>query len=598
MPTETSTHKISLIAMAQICAVAIILISPCYTQSSNWVVESSRTPEGRHPNELIIWHWPYTLGDLDEDNRIDYLDQFTYGDNTGAFPATNMQGKLSSDNGFFFERLFPAIYHSSGPPNWGKPMYNWNVTALKSPNGPQLIIDHPRHDTRWVSYDMRGRLLGELPIPFAPPPYPPMLHILFHSNAGDVNQDGWEDLTVCTMTANVGGPHYFFGVLSGIDFSTVWLRSLGNLSWYGFVRDYLSSGPPDLNSDGIQDILAATNDIYGISQIHAWNGQNGNLLWTHSKSIHPSASQWWCSVGPDVNGDEVHEIVLTAKQIYVSNIRAYPGLIQLLDGATGTPIWTTDMVELDPVWNKPLAPYGAFRTGYPAIFPDLTGDNIPDVVFPARKYDSATGGQVLGEPKNAVYSGVDGDFHGLEDYPEDLAPWNTDVFNWERQTEHSFFGDLNGDGYPEVQIPVFAPSYNLPNNFNWWQHFVTLSRKTLSLPQQAHLGDSLSAQIDLPAAANERVRLIASTIFDPNSGAHIHGFKTHLGQSSLLKSTMQNHSMSSRLDQFGKGQIDFGIPNQPWLAHNTIYLRALAADSSRPGHIRTMTTMATLEILP
>ncbi len=570
-----------------------ILNSSTASQGPTWVPEAVRSPDGRSSTELVIWEWPHSLGDLDEDGRMDTINLITYAESGGYTTESRLEGQLSSNFDFFLDRLFQRGINL-GPPSWSNPAYHWFISALNTPNGPQLVIDHPDQSIFLSAFNYHGDFLMEIPIPQSQPPLPPITSIGFHVNVGDVNGDGWEDLGASFKGYHPTGDHVYFGILSGLDFEPIWLNEVGDPYNRSLVRDYGLTSRPDIDQDGFPDFFGSIEEN-GISSILAWSGKNGQQLWRHNETLHSHVDYWYVSIGEDVNDDGISELIIISGQIYIAGIPADPGLVRLLDGSTGIPIWTSNISDMDPAYNNPNSQHGAFLVGYPAIISDITGDLSPDVVFPSYHY---TIGTDQGTPKMAVFSGVDGAFVELEDYPPDLQPWNFDTLVGPRMSDHSFIGDLNGDGYPEVQIEIHAPNYSLTGFADSWTHFVTLSRRTLDLPAQAQIGGQVLAGIDLPTAAHETVRLLTSTSFDANLGAHKDGFRTLLGSGQLFSTTSQSSALVSTLDAFGKGSITFGIPNQPWLANRTIFLRAIAADSSRPGHIRTMTTLASLMVLP
>jgi hypothetical protein len=116
-------------------------------------------------------------------------------------------------------------------------------------------------------------------------------HTINHfARMDDINDDGYKDILVA-----YGG---FNGVvLSGLDASTLWLRSVADKAWVADVID-------DINGDGFKDAVIGT--LFTNNYCYFMNGENGDELFSTPYSSPVDA----ISGLPDIVGDETMEMVV------------------------------------------------------------------------------------------------------------------------------------------------------------------------------------------------------------------------------------------------------------------------------------------------
>jgi hypothetical protein len=201
---------------------------------------------------------------------------------------------------------------------------------------------------------------------------------------GDLNGDGFADLTLCTgqsATVAFGGPD-LVSMTRGVGL-------LPPTSGEDFGRLAVVVG--DVNGDAYSDlIVASANYVAGTGRAYLYLGAPGTLFPT-SPSVVLSApegmEQFGSSVSTlgDPNGDGFDEYVIGAQTYGGSTGRAY----LYRGGATPTTTWA---LLAAPMFNGGFA--CALSGGR-----DLTGDGVVDLAVGAR-YESSVAGTVY------VFSGV------------------------------------------------------------------------------------------------------------------------------------------------------------------------------------------------
>ncbi len=222
----------------------------------------------------------------------------------------------------------------------------------------------------------------------------------------DINGDGCYDVILGT----VWGSRKVYAV-SGKDGNVIWEFDTHIYGQGGWV--YEVAYAPDLNNDGIMEILAAAgNDAYntGPCRVFMLSGQSGEILW--ERYLGYSVFGVRC-VG-DINNDGYPEVAAGTGNGEVSAYWVY-----LLDGRTGSFIW-----------NRNLS--GACWTVVP--LQDVNNDGVSDLAC------GLGNGQIMG-------------LSGLNGNP--IWTFNTGGM----VIELNVMEDVNGDGYYEL-LPAGAAIYD------------------------------------------------------------------------------------------------------------------------------------------
>lgn len=257
------------------------------------------------------------------------------------------------------------------------------------------------------------------------------------SSAGDLNQDGLQDLLVSSS-----GPGFADSVqvISGFDGTHLWEYQAGSLFSRVFPGEKALARVGDLSGDGIRDYLVSVEpSVVTPTQIRAIDGITGALLYTVQGQYPGQKFGHQAYDIGDTNGDGKSEWVISAPVEYTVHPSENP-VIQKYDGATGA--------LLDEIAYLPSI------SGYPTEFAfqidassDFNGDGINDLV-----YGTKSANQVY---VTQNYSGlirlVSGqDFSTIRDYwyspTEAINPSDPSFYG----RSLALIGDLDGDGEDEI----------------------------------------------------------------------------------------------------------------------------------------------------
>jgi len=307
-------------------------------------------------------------------------------------------------------------------------------------DGIDEVIAISENDTLYL-FNGNGSGTGDVLWRFVAPPVFPGDRSLI--GAPDLNGDGKADVILGT-----GGGDRRVYAISGATGNAFWFYDTHEYGGGGWV--YEVSLMPDLNGDGIPEVLAgAGDDGYhtGPNRAYCLSGANGAKLWERPLN----AAVFGIRAIGDVNGDGIPEVACGTGNSTPSSKK-----VCLLDGATGSVLWSIQ--ESDAVWA--VGPLG-----------DINGDGYPDLV------EGIMDGQVKarsGHDGSVLWTRSVGDMvinvEVMDDvngngYPEVLPSGtmssfflidggNGDVI-WAQSSGHMAFGlywmpDLDGDGIPEV----------------------------------------------------------------------------------------------------------------------------------------------------
>ena len=275
----------------------------------------------------------------------------------------------------------------------------------------------------------------------------------------DINQDGIPDVVVATRDNRIRA---FNGNSSGTG-DIIWEIQLGTVEYPKGITI-----ADDINGDGFSDIVAGT--AYGDRAVTAISSKTGEVIWRFETNIYGNGGWvYMVDVSRDYNGNGYRDVLAATGD---DTNGQGPKRVFCLDGLTGDIIWET-------------APVGDAAFSVLSV-PDFTGDGIPDVI--AGVSTSANQGKVMGingANGNVVWeyitSGtsvwaleqisditgngmndiIAGSFNGFY-YLMDITDGDV-VFSGSLGSSIilDFWkaGDLNGDGYDDI-----IPAYSTINN--------------------------------------------------------------------------------------------------------------------------------------
>jgi hypothetical protein len=122
--------------------------------------------------------------------------------------------------------------------------------------------------------------------------------------------------------------------------------------------------------------------------------------------------------------------------------------------------------------------------------------------------------------------------------------------------------------------------------------------QTFILPEFGSSGGCATGWVTLPAAASCDYHLIGSLSFDPWEGLRHDGVPTHFVQDRLFNQLLGRGRIHGRLDAQGEANISVSLPGDPALIGRKLYLRVLATEPGEPWRMKTMSSVATVEIVP
>jgi hypothetical protein len=376
------------------------------------------------------------------------------------------------------------------------------------------------------------------------------------SGAGDVNQDGYDDVLI--------GAHARHAFLrSGWDGSIIYEWTGG----YGFGVNVANAG--DVNNDGIPDaIIGDLSSGYPggwyKGAAHVFSGADGQLLYKFEGLHDDQHLGTSVSTAGDVNQDGFDDILIGSSGEYLFP----PSSAQVFSGADGSLIYQWEKENSIPRYSGTSV----------ASIGDFSGDGIPDIIYCNSSTD--------------FHSGFDGSLIDSWEY-ESTGPWSTS------RTGAAGVGDVNLDGFDDFIIPPPGQSPNSASVYGIFNPLMSASANEISISA----GGSIQLQLDFPlVAANYEYRVLASA---SGVGPTIFGVAVPLTLDSLAQRSwygvypgVNKGNLQGILDANGDGFATVRITagNWPELVGMVFHLAAIAMP---PGELPKHSSVAVpITILP
>jgi hypothetical protein len=248
------------------------------------------------------------------------------------------------------------------------------------------------------------------------------------SNAGDVNNDGYNDIIV-------GAPELspfdegFVRIYNGKTGSLI--RTHTGLGW-GDLFGYAVDGAGDVNNDGYDDyVISAPETLFGDpGYVHVYSGRNGARLLAIAGPYGDASFGFTVGGVGDVNGDGRSDIIVSAFTANPGGISA-AGSAYLYSGANGTQLHRWDGTQ----FNEWLG-LGVSGAG------DVNGDGIPDILISSLRGVSGSANSGVAQ----IYSGAN--YSTL--IHEFSMPGGTTGNDYGCFVNEA--GDVDNDGYDDVIV--------------------------------------------------------------------------------------------------------------------------------------------------
>jgi hypothetical protein len=155
------------------------------------------------------------------------------------------------------------------------------------------------------------------------------------SGAGDVNNDGYDDFIIGALSWPAGAGWGLAYVYSGEGGGLIWTLADGEHDNLG----YSVSGAGDVNNDGYDDLIvgAPTNDVGGFlyGRAYVYSGYTGAAIWTFTGEGYEDYFGWSVSGAGDVNGDGYADLIVGALRDYSAVGDPEAGRAYVYSGQTG-----------------------------------------------------------------------------------------------------------------------------------------------------------------------------------------------------------------------------------------------------------------------
>ncbi len=256
--------------------------------------------------------------------------------------------------------------------------------------------------------------------------------------AGDVNDDGFDDVLVAAMhysngQQREGAAYVFHGSASGLGATPDWTVE-SNVASHNFGSSADTAG--DVNGDGYSDVIIGAQHYPGNSGwAYVYQGSPSGLSLTPDATLSSGGAMFGAAVATagDVNGDGLADVIVGDYQ--GENAFLYYGSPA---GLNTVPGWTGESAQNNTIYGASVASAG-----------DVNADGFSDVLVGAAYYNN----DYNDAGRAVLYYGSAAGLSAAE------------IWSAEASQHYAFFalslgsaGDVNADGYSDVVIG--APSHH------------------------------------------------------------------------------------------------------------------------------------------
>lgn len=273
---------------------------------------------------------------------------------------------------------------------------------------------------------------------------------LFAAGAGDINGDGYADIVISApnyYASTLGGAAWaYYGSAAGLSATSDWFMTL-NAGGPAMFGDALSSAG-DVNQDGYDDVIVGCRWCFGTGAAYIYHGSANGLSGAANRVLYGevSASRFGKAVSAagDVNSDGYADVLVGAP---IYNAGSYAeGKVYLYygsaSGVNSAPAWTARGMQADSEFGSSVAAAGDVNgDGYDDVLVAArrydNGEMDEGAIF--VWHGSATGLTPNGTPANANWMAE-----------SNVPPPAGDIYGGWLGSGATGIRDVNGDGYADI----------------------------------------------------------------------------------------------------------------------------------------------------